>query len=523
MTIVRKLSLLVSTAAATALALALPPAATAGMRAVRGMDEAAAERAFDAQIDPAEMSAWMKQMASEPNHVGSPHDKANAEFMLAQFKSWGWDAHIEEFQVLYPTPISEALELVAADGSKFAATLTEAPIPGDPPTQMVAQELPAYVAYQGDGDVTAPLVYVNYGMPDDYKALERMGVDVKGKIVIARYGQGWRGLKPKLAQEHGAVGCIIYSDPHDDGYYRDDPYPKGGERPPQGFQRGSVQDMTKYPGDPLTPGVGATKDAKRLTRETATTILKIPTLPISYGDAQHFLAALDGPVAPADFRGALPITYHVGGATPAMVHIAVKSDWSLKTIYDTVAMIKGSELPDQWVLRGNHHDGWVFGAADPLSGNVAEMEEAKAIGGLVKQGWRPKRTIVYLGWDGEEPGLLGSTEFAETHEAELRAHGVVYINSDGNNRGFWNVEAALVDPHRQHRRGRRDRSGNRAPPSIPAPARQGRSRRALPRASATTPNARPRSRRPAATCRSARRVPAPTICSSSASTSASPR
>ena len=236
---------------------------------------------------------------------------------------------------------------------------------------MVAQELPAYVAFQGDGDVTAPLVYVNYGMPDDYKALERLGISVKGKIVIARYGAGWRGLKPKLAQEHGAVGCIIYSDPKDDGYYRDDPYPKGGERPPNGFQRGSVQDMTKYPGDPLTPGIGAVKDAKRLTRETATTILRIPTLPISYGDAQHFLAALDGPVAPVDFRGALAITYHVGGNDRgAMVHIAVKSDWSLKTIYDTVAMLRGSEYPDQWVLRGNHHDGWVFGAADPLSGNV---------------------------------------------------------------------------------------------------------------------------------------------------------
>ena len=446
MTIVRKLSLLTSAACAAALALALPQAAAAPHAPAgphsSGIDEASAERIFDSQLDPAQMSAWMEQMASQPNHVGSPHDKANAEFMLAQFKSWGWDAHIEEFQVLYPTPISEALEMVGP-GEHFAATLTEGPIPGDPVTTQVSAELPAYVAYQGDGDVTAPLVYVNYGMPDDYKTLERLGVSVKGKIVIARYGAGWRGLKPKLAQEHGAIGCIIYSDPHDDGYYRDDPYPKGGERPPNGFQRGSVQDMTKYPGDPLTPGVGATKDAKRLTRETATTILKIPTLPISYGDAQHFLAALDGPVAPADFRGALPITYHVGGGEhAAVIHLAVKSDWSLKTIYDTVAMIKGSEYPDQWVLRGNHHDGWVFGAADPLSGNVAEMSEAKAIGGLVKQGWRPKRTIVYLGWDGEEPGLLGSTEWAETHEADLRQHGVLYLNTDGNARGFLGVEGS---------------------------------------------------------------------------------
>ncbi|HEY3813333.1 MAG TPA: transferrin receptor-like dimerization domain-containing protein [Caulobacteraceae bacterium] len=442
----RKLSLLAS-AAALALAVAAPAFAAPKAAAPKparpaAMDQAAAEHAFDAQLDPAEMAAWMKQMASEPNHVGSPHDKANAEFMLAMFKSWGWDAHIEEFQVLYPVPISETLEMVGP-GDHFAATLTEGPIAGDPVTTQVSAELPAYVAYQGDGDVTAPLVYANYGMPDDYKALERLGVSVKGKIVITRYGAGWRGLKPKLAQEHGAVGCIIYSDPHDDGYYRDDPYPKGGERPPNGFQRGSVQDMTMYPGDPLTPGIGATKDAKRLTRETAKTILKIPTLPISYGDAQHFLAELDGPVAPADFRGALPITYHVGGGDhSAVIHLAVKSDWSLKTIYDTVAMIKGSEFPDQWVLRGNHHDGWVFGAADPLSGNVSEMEEAKAIGGLVKQGWRPKRTLVYLGWDGEEPGLLGSTEWAETHQDELRKHGVLYVNTDGNSRGFLGVEGS---------------------------------------------------------------------------------
>ena len=397
------------------------------------------ERRFDASINPVEMGGWMKTMAAEPNQVGSPHNKANAEMVLAQFQSWGWDAHIETFEVLYPTPISETLELVGA--TPFKATLTEAPIPGDETSSRTKNELPAYVAYQGDGDVTAPLVYVNYGMQDDYKTLERLGVSVQGKIVIARYGVGWRGLKPKLAQEHGAVGCIIYSDPRDDGYSTEDAYPKGPARPANGFQRGSVADMTLYPGDPLTPGIGATANAQRLTIANAPSILKIPVLPISHGDAQHFLAGLDGRVVPAAWRGSLPITYHVGGGE-SRAHLAVKSEWGLKTIYNVVATMKGSTYPDQWIMRGNHHDGWVFGAADPMSGHIALMAEAKAIGALASQGWRPKRTLVYLSWDAEEPMLLGSTEWAETHEAELKQKGLVYVNSDGNGRGFLNVEGS---------------------------------------------------------------------------------
>ncbi len=304
-----------------------------------------------------------------------------------------------------------------------------------------ANALPAYVAYQGDGDVTAPLVYVNYGMKEDYDTLERLGVSVKGKIVIARYGAGWRGLKPKLAQEHGAVGCIIYSDPRDDGYSAEDEYPKGPARPPHGIQRGSVADMTLYPGDPLTPGIGATENAQRLAIKDSPVILKIPVLPVSYADAQHFLAALDGRVVPPQWRGSLPITYHVGGGA-AKAHLAVKSDWGLKPIYDVVAMIPGSSDPDQWIMRGNHHDGWVFGAEDPISGQVALLAEAKAIGTLVKQGWRPKRTLVYLSWDAEEPMLLGSTEWAEEHADELKQKGLIYINTDGTSRGFLNAEGS---------------------------------------------------------------------------------
>jgi len=412
---------------------ATKPPAMLGFSADGAASETALEARFDASLSPADLKAWLERMAAAPNQVGSPHDRANAEWQLAQFKSWGWDAHIETFQVLYPTPISESLELLGP--TPFKATLHEPAIPGDPSSADMPGVLPPYVAYQGDGDVTAPLVYVNYGMPDDYKALAREGVDVKGKIVIARYGAGWRGLKPKLAQEHGAVGCIIYSDPKDDGYFTDDVYPKGAQRPPEGVQRGSVQDITHFSGDPLTPGVAATPEAHRLTREEATNILKIPTLPISYADAQPLLAALGGPVANVGFRGALPITYHVGPG-PAEVRLVVKSEWSLKPVYDVIAVMKGAKYPDQWVVRGNHHDGWVFGAEDPLSGQIVLMDEAKAIGALAKTGWRPARTLVYASWDGEEPGLIGSTEWAEAHADELKKKAVLYLNSDGSGRGF---------------------------------------------------------------------------------------
>ena len=427
--------------------IALGAAVSTAWAAPPAPDSKALEAKFDAQIDPAEMGGWLKQLASEPNHVGSAHDKANAEWIAAQLKSWGWDARIETFDVLYPTPISEAVELVGGAGAPFKATLTEPPIPGDQPTY-TKDALPAYTAFQGDGDVTAPLVYVNYGMPDDYLALERMGISVKGKIVITRYGGGWRGLKPLLAQMHGAVGALIYSDPKDDGYATDDVYPKGAARPPHGFQRGSVADMPLYPGDPLTPGYGSTKGAKRIDRKDAVTILKIPCLPISYADAQVLLAALDGPVAGPAWRGSLPITYHVGGsAAGGKVRLMVKSDWSQKTLYDVIGTLKGTEAPNDWIVRGNHHDGWVMGASDPLSGQIALLAEAKAFGVLMKGGWKPKRTIVYTSWDGEEPMLLGSTEWAETHAAELKAKAVVYINSDGNARGFLRAEGSHAFQH----------------------------------------------------------------------------
>ncbi|HEY2009350.1 MAG TPA: transferrin receptor-like dimerization domain-containing protein [Rhizomicrobium sp.] len=391
---------------------------------------------FDSQISSKDQTDWLKLLAAEPNQVGSPHDKFVADWIVKQFKSWGWDTRVETFQVLFPTPISEAVEM-----GDFKATLTEKPIPGDSTARFKDYELPAYLAYQGDGDVNAPLVYVNYGTEADYKQLALEGVSVEGKIVIARYGQVWRGVKPLLAAKHGAIGCLIYSDPADDGYAVGDAYPKGPMRPPQGIQRGSAMDMMLYPGDPLTPGIPATANAKRLTHETAGSIVKIPALPISYADAQVLLSAMDGPVAPRNWRGALPITYRVGPGTKA-VHLMVKSNWDLKPVYDVIATIKGSEYPDQWVVRGNHHDGWVAGASDPESGQVALLDEARALGGLLKSGWRPKRTIVYTSWDGEEPMLLGSTEWVEQHMDDLKKKAVIYINTDGNSKGFLNASGS---------------------------------------------------------------------------------
>jgi N-acetylated-alpha-linked acidic dipeptidase len=416
-----------------------PAPSLQGFSASHAMSEAQLEARFDSNLSAGDLRSWMEQLSSAPNHVGSPHDKANAEFLLRKFREWGWDAAIEEFSVLYPTPREEVVELVGP--THFVAALREPPVPGDATSQQVRDELPAYNVYGADGDVTADLVYVNQGMPDDYKELEREGVSVKGRIVIARYGGGWRGLKPKLAYEHGAVGCLIYSDPRDDGYGAGDTYPQGGYRPRDAVQRGSVQDLTLYSGDPLTPGVGATSGAKRLDLKDARTILKIPVLPLSYADAEPLLAALGGRVAPAAWRGGLPLTYHVGPG-PGMVHLKVVSDWKQTPIYDVIAKIRGSEQPDSWVIRGNHHDAWVFGAADPFSGHVALMAEAKSIGNLVKQGWRPRRTLVYASWDGEEPGLLGSTEWVETHATELKAKAVLYVNSDMNGRGVFEAEGS---------------------------------------------------------------------------------
>ena len=405
-----------------------------GFTAASASKELATEQAFDASLSAPRIGETIKDLSSVPHNIGSPGSKAVAEKILARYKSFGLDAHIETFTVLFPTPKNRALELTGP--TQYTALLKE-PALAEDATSGQANQLPTYNAWSADGDVTGQLVFVNYGLPDDYEMLAKMGIDVKGKIVIAKYGKSWRGIKPKVAYEHGAIGCIIYSDPQDDGYTAGDVYPKGAYKNEYGVQRGSVMDMVIYPGDPLTPGVGATKDAKRLDRKDAQTILKIPVLPISYHDAQPLLTALDGEVAPRSWQGGLPITYHIG-AGKATVHLKVEFNWDMVPAYDVIAKIKGSEWPDEWVMRGNHHDAWVNGAGDPISGQSAMLDEAKALGDLLKTGWKPKRTIVYCSWDGEEPGLLGSTEFVEDHDKEIQQKAVVYINSDGNGRGFYN-------------------------------------------------------------------------------------
>jgi N-acetylated-alpha-linked acidic dipeptidase len=392
------------------------------------------EQKFRALPDRDRIRENMRRLSARPHHVGSPYDKDNAEWLLAQLKSYGLDAQIETFSALFPTPKSRKLELLGP--APFTAKLQEPPIAVDPTSSQADEQLPTYNAYSRDGDVTAPLVYVNYGRPEDYEVLDRMGVSVKGAIVIARYGQSWRGIKPKVAAEHGAIGCIIYSDPRDDGFFQGDPYPDGPMRPADGAQRGSVMDMPVYPGDPQTPGVGAVPGVKLIPLDQVQTITKIPVLPISWNDAVPFLKALGGATVPEAWRGGLPFTYHAGPST-AQAHLAVAFNWDRKPLNDVIAKISGAKLPDQWVIRGNHHDAWVNGAEDPLSGASPELEEARSLGELLKQGWKPDRTIIYCFWDGEEPALLGSTEWAETHDAELRQHAVAYFNSDGNGRGYF--------------------------------------------------------------------------------------
>jgi N-acetylated-alpha-linked acidic dipeptidase len=396
------------------------------------------EEKFRAIPQAERIREYMRLLSAEPHHIGSAAGKRNAEWMRDQVRSWGIDATIEEFDVLFPTPKERLLELISPE--KYQAKLKEPALPEDPDSGDENQ-LPTYNAYSGDGDVTAQLVYVNYGVPADYEQLAKMGVDVKGKIVIARYGASWRGIKPKVAFEHGAVGCIIYSDPKEDGYYQGDVYPRGPYRNEHGVQRGSVMDMPIHPGDPLTPGWGATKNARRLSRDEAKTLMKIPVLPISYSDALPLLKAIGGQVVPESWRGALPITYHVGPG-PATVRLKVVSEWKLHTLYNVVARIPGGVYPDEWVIRGNHHDAWVNGADDPVSGMAVVLEEARAFGELLKQGWRPKRTILFCAWDGEEAGLLGSTEWVEQHAEELKRKAVAYINTDSTGKGWFNASGS---------------------------------------------------------------------------------
>lgn len=420
---------------ATCLAYTLPVAA---QQSIRGFPahtlQAQVQREERARAVPHAdtLREQLRILSQEPHHAGSPGSRRVAEHLLARFRSYGLDARIETFEALLPFPVSRTLRMIAPD--TFTASLAEPAIAEDRDSGDDGQ-LPTYNAFSPDGDVTGEVVYVNYGTPEDYAVLDSLGIEVRGRIVIARYGRSWRGIKPKVAAERGAIACIIYSDPRDDGYFVGDVYPEGPMRPWAGVQRGSVMDMPTYPGDPQSPGWASEPGARKIPREEVTTFSPIPVLPISYADALPLLRALRGPVVPESWRGALPITYHVGPG-PARARLALSFDWSVRPVYNVVARIPGARWPDQWIVHGNHHDAWVNGAEDPISGMVALGETGRALGQLLRTGWRPARTIILAGWDAEEWGLIGSVEWAEKYAAELRQNAVAYLNSDSNNRGW---------------------------------------------------------------------------------------
>jgi N-acetylated-alpha-linked acidic dipeptidase len=423
--------------ACAALALAFPFALQpAADDSIRGFDYTARaeeykwEQQARAIPDAARIGENIRRLSQKPHLAGTPQSKEVAEAILAQLREYGLDARIEQFEALLPTPVTRVLEMTTPTPMRFK--LEEAAGPGD------AGAIPTYNAYSADGDITAPLIYANYGLPADYDSLRDRGIDVKGKIVIVRYGHSFRGTKPKVAAEHGASGCLIYSDPRDDGYYQGDVYPKGPWRPSDGVQRGSVLDLTLYSGDPLSPGWASEPGSRRLPLSEAATMMKIPVLPISYGDAQPLLASLGGPVAPAPWRGALPITYHLGSGS-TVVHLKIMMDNSTRPLYDVIATIPGVQFPDEWVLDGNHHDAWVHGASDPMSGAAPLLETARTLAEMVRKGWKPKRTIKIAFWDGEEFGLIGSTEWMEKHAEELDRKLIAYINADSSGKGRLNV------------------------------------------------------------------------------------
>ena len=399
------------------------------------------ETVFDSHIDRTEMDEWLREFSSEAHHVGSPKGKKNADALAALFRSWNYAVEIAEYQILFPEPLTRELELLYP--YQFTASLTEDSLEEDPSTSVIDNLLPPYNAFSIDGEAEGELVFVNYGTPADYEILERYGISVAGKIAISKYGGSWRGIKPKLAGEKGAIATIIYSDPGDDGYGPGDVYPEGPFKNDSGVQRGSVMDMPTYPGDVLTPGIGATADARRLPKEEAPTITQIPVLPISYRDALPLLEAMGGAVVPNEWRGGLPITYHLGPG-PGRIRLKLEFDWKMVTAYNVIARLEGSQYPDEWIIRGNHHDGWNHGAADPISGLIALLSEAKAMSRLANDGFGPARTVIYAAWDAEEPGLIGSTEWAEHHAAELQEHTVAYLNTDGNGRGFVNIGGSHV-------------------------------------------------------------------------------
>jgi N-acetylated-alpha-linked acidic dipeptidase len=393
---------------------------------------AVAERRWEEQFRavPASASAreHLRRLTLEPHVAGTKEDYATAIYVRDQLRSYGLTAELKEYQVWLNYPNTPGIiELITPRRERLA--VREAVVSADP-TSSNPGITPLFNGYSPSGDVTAPLVYANYGLPGDYDELKKAGVEVKGKIVIVRYGNSFRGVKAKVAEDQGAIGCIIYSDPADDGYMQGDVYPKGPWRPVASGQRGSVQYLFDYPGDPLTPGKPSIPGVPRLKVEEATDLTRIPVQPIAYDVARKLIAPLKGPVRPRGFQGGLPFAYHVGGTDDVKVHLKTDMDYQTRTIWDVVARIDGSQDKDRWVIMGNHRDAWVFGAVDPNSGTSAMLEVARGFGQLLKQGWKPKRTLILCSWDAEEYGLIGSTEWAEENADELQEKAVAYLNVD---------------------------------------------------------------------------------------------
>lgn len=370
----------------------------------------------------------LRRLTLEPHIAGTREDYETAIYVRDQMRSYGLAVELKEYQVWLPYPKTPAiLELVTPRRQRLPVHET---VVTKDPSSSHPKITPLFNGYSPSGDVTAPLVYANYGLPGDYEELKKLGVDVKGKIVIVRYGNSFRGVKAKVAEDQGAIGCIIYSDPADDGYMQGDVYPKGPWRPEASGQRGSVQFLFDYPGDPLTPGKPAIQGVTRLKPEEATNLTRIPVQPIAYDVARNLLTPLKGPVRPRGFQGGLPFPYHVGGTADVKVRLKTDMDYKLRPIWNVVARIEGEEERDRWVVLGNHRDAWVFGAVDPNSGSSAMLEIARGFGQLMKQGWKPRRTIIFCSWDAEEYGLIGSTEWAEELATDLREKAVAYLNLD---------------------------------------------------------------------------------------------
>ncbi len=391
--------------------------------------ETATEARFLAVPDPKLAEEHLRTLTQSPHMAGTVEDKATADYVAQKFRAAGLDTEIVEYKVWMNYPAEISVNITAPAGVVMHGPTREH-VDGDPYDEDPRVVMP-FSGMSPSGDVDAEVVYANYGAPEDFEKLEKLKIDVRGKIVLVRYGQNFRGVKVFVAQEHGAAGVILYSDPFDDGWRRGDKYPTGPWRPDTGVQRGSVGYMFEFPGDPTTPGFASLPslpESKRVSPDKSAQMPKIPVTPLSYHDASPILQNLSGPVSPREWQGALPFTYHVGPG-PVRVKMHLKQDYQFRTLWDVTGRVRGSEFPDEWVIAGNHRDAWVYGAVDPNSGTAAMLEAVHGINELLKSGWKPKRTLIFASWDGEEEGLMGSTEWAEQHEANL-ANAAAYFNMD---------------------------------------------------------------------------------------------